>query len=310
MARLRPITSVHRIRRDAVDVAQLATRQRGVVSRAQLRECGLANATVGRWIAAGRLHRVHPGVYAVGHTNLDVEGRLLAALLYAGPQSALSHATAAWWWQLLDVEPVVVHVSVTGRRRPLPRVRIHRARRLDPVVHRRLAVTGIRQTLLDVAATLPFDVLHRALAEADYRRLCDPAELASVLGRGQRGSAALRRAIAQHSPELARTLSILEERFLGLCKRSGLQMPEVNAHIHGLMVDTLWRDARLIVELDGHAAHATPTRVEEDRRRELLLRSDGYTVLRYTWAQVTQDSDQVVSDLRAALAEGHERRRN
>jgi very-short-patch-repair endonuclease len=87
-------------------------------------------------------------------------------------------------------------------------------------------------------------------------------------------------------------------------------MPEVNAHIHGLMVDALWREAQLIVELDGHAAHATPTRVEEDRRRELLLRSDGYTVLRYTWAQVTQDCDQVVSDLRAALAEGDKRRRN
>jgi hypothetical protein len=164
-------------------------------------------------------------VYAVGHTNLDVEGRLVAALLYAGPQSALSHATAAWWWRLLDAEPVVVHVSSTGRRRSLRQVRTHRARNLEPVRHRGLAVTGVHQTLLDVASSLPFDVLRRALAEADYQRLVDLRKLAFVLGRGQRGSAALRQAITQHSPELARTFSILEERFLGLCKRSGLQMP-------------------------------------------------------------------------------------
>ena len=69
------------------------------------------------------------------------------------------------------------------------------------------------------------------------------------------------------------------------------------------MVDALWRDARLIVELDGYAAHGTPAKIEQDRRRELALRTRGYAVLRYTWAQVTQNPDQVLSDLRAALAD-------
>jgi very-short-patch-repair endonuclease len=227
---------------------------------------------------------------------------LIAALLYVGPGSALSHATAAWWWGLLDTEPETIHVTVKGRRRSLARIRVHRHRELQPVMYRGLPVTGIPRTLLDAASMLPFGVTRRALAEADFQRLCDPGELASLLGRGQRGSAALRRAITQHAPELAQTLSVLEERYLALCERSGLGMPEVNAPVGGLMVDALWRDERLIVELDGHKAHSRSAAIEQDRRRELVLRSLGYTVLRYTWAQVTRNPDGVVSDLRAALA--------
>jgi predicted transcriptional regulator of viral defense system len=304
MAQPRPRMSVHRTRRDAIGVARLAARQHGALSRAQLRACGLGNATVARWIAAGRLHRVHPGVYAVGHTALDVGGRLFAALLYAGSGSALSHATAAWWWQLLDAQPTTIHVSGVGRRRSLPGVRMHRAGSLDRVVHRGLAVTGVAQTLLDVGSTLPFEALRRALAEAEYRRLCDTTQLGILLRRGRRGSASLRQALEHHVPELARTLSVLEERFLALCERSGLPMPEVNPTVEGMMVDALWREARLIVELDGHAAHGTSAAIERDRQRELALRSRGYTVLRYTWAQVTGDPGSVVSDLRAALASG------
>jgi very-short-patch-repair endonuclease len=68
------------------------------------------------------------------------------------------------------------------------------------------------------------------------------------------------------------------------------------------MVDALWRRQRLIAELDGHAAHATPAAVERDRRRELTLRSAGFSVLRYAWAQVTGDPEAVLADLRGALA--------
>ncbi len=247
------------------------------------------------------MHRIHPGVYAVGHTALDIEGHLIAALLYAGPGSALSHTTAVWWWQLLDTEPETIHLTVKGRRRSRTRLRVHRHRELQPVLHRGLPVTGIARTLLDAASTLPFSATRRPLAEADFQRLCNPSELTASLQRGQPGSAALRRAIAQHSPELARTLSVLEERFLTLCQRSGLPTPDVNVLIGELMVDALWRKERLVVELDGHAAHGTPAAIERDRQRELALRARGYLVLRYTWAQVTRGPESVVSDLRAAL---------
>jgi len=111
-------------------------------------------------------------------------------------------------------------------------------------------------------------------------------------------------ALARHRPELARTLSVLEERFLALCERGDMPIPEVNVRMCGLMVDALWRRERLIVELDGHAGHSTVAAMERDRGRELTLRGAGYLVLRYTWRQVTQQPERVAAELRAALAAG------
>lgn len=147
------------------------------------------------------------------------------------------------------------------------------------------------------------------MAEADYRRLVDLDDLSSLSTSGHRGSAALRRALASHRPELARTRSVLERRFLELCAAENIAWPEVNASVRGLMVDALWREQRVIVELDGHAAHSTGGQMERDRRRELILREAGYRVLRYTWSQVVDQPERVVRDLRLALSQGGVRNR-
>jgi very-short-patch-repair endonuclease len=93
----------------------------------------------------------------------------------------------------------------------------------------------------------------------------------------------------------------LERRFLLLVERTGLPIPEMNAIVEGLMVDALWREAGVVVELDGHRAHARAAASERDRGRELALRAAGFTVLRYTWQQVSRECAAVIADLRAAL---------
>jgi very-short-patch-repair endonuclease len=138
-------------------------------------------------------------------------------------------------------------------------------------------------------------------AEADYRGLLDPAAIDRLTGRGRPGSAALGRALSLHLPRLAQTRSLLERRFLLLVERAGLPLPKVNAIIEGLMVDALWREAGVVVELDGHRAHARAAAAERDRSRELALRAAGFTVLRYTWQQVSGEPAAVIADLRAAL---------
>jgi hypothetical protein len=282
-------------------LAALAEGQWGVVHRRQVVQLGISESTIARWLEERRIFRLYPRVYAVGHRALCQEGRLAAALLYAGDGAALSHLTAAWWWGLVDREPPAIHVIAAGDVASIGGVVVHHPRCLHLTWHRGLPVTTIPQTLLDAAAQLPFGRLRRAVAEAEFRRLLLLEEVMAVLGRGRRGSAALRRAIAAHHPDLALTRSVLEERFLALCEQCGIPRPEVNAEVCGLMVDALWRRERVVVELDGHAAHATAVALERDRERDLTLRAAGHTVLRYTWAQVTRQPRVVARDVRTHL---------
>jgi predicted transcriptional regulator of viral defense system len=76
-------------------IARLAERQHGVVARAQLLEIGLGGAAIDKRAARGRLHRLHRGVYAVGHPVLTARGRWMAAVLACGPGAVLSHLSAA-----------------------------------------------------------------------------------------------------------------------------------------------------------------------------------------------------------------------
>lgn len=299
---LRRVTSGSRTNFDAEAISRLATDQHGVISRRQLLGAGVGSATIDRWLAAGRIHRIHQGVYALGHSALSIDGRLNAALLYSGDQAVFSHTTAAWIRSLIDTEPTRIHLSVPGRRSSLPGVRVHHSRQLAATHHRGLPVTSVARTLVDLAGMLSFGELRRALAEADYRGLLSTQEVKAVLRSGRRGSRALRLSLDRHLPELARTFSVLEERFLALCQDAGVPMPEVNATVGRMRVDALWRGELLAVELDGAAAHGGWAQVSRDRERELALRRLGFRVVRYTWQQVTDRPAEVVRDLRGQLA--------
>jgi predicted transcriptional regulator of viral defense system len=281
----------------AEGLSGLAQRQHGVVSRAQLHAQGVAGTAITRWLRAGRLHRIHPHVYALGHRAISLEGQLWAALLYAGGGAVLSHTTAAWMWSLIDAEPRRIHLVARDRRRSLPGVRVHRRRLVERAECRGLPVTPVARTLLDLAGTLSFRQLRRAMSEADYRGLLDPSEIAAVLGRGRSGSRALRGALDTHLPELAQSLSVLEERFFELCEMAALPLPEVNASVGSIRVDALWPAERVAVELDGGDAHGNWAQIKRDRQRELALRAKGLQVVRYTWEQITTRADEVAADL-------------
>jgi very-short-patch-repair endonuclease len=273
-----------------------------VVAWRQLRDLGYTKSAVSRLVARGYLMPLYPAVYAVGHQPLRVEGRLVAALFHAGIGSALSHTTAAWWWRLTDAQPTTIHIATPHRPTGARGLRLHRRPQVDRVLERRLPVTPVSRTLLDLSAIVDQRTLRLAMAQADHRNLLDADAVHAELGPGRRGARALRRALARHLPELAATDSELEVAFLLLVERAGLPIPRVNVRIEGLKVDALWPEQRLIVELDGHATHANPVANEEDRRRELILRSAGYRIVRYTWQQIHRRPDEVVADLRRALA--------
>jgi very-short-patch-repair endonuclease len=152
-----------------------------------------------------------------------------------------------------------------------------------------------------MASQVRFMELRRGLAEAVFQKLVTLEEAELELGRGKTGSAALRAAIDCHRPQLAKSKSDLEDKLILLCERHCITPPDVNVLIAGWEADAVWFAQKVIVELDSHLAHGTPAALERDHQRDVALRAAGYTVLRYTWQQLTQTPELVVVDLRRAL---------
>jgi predicted transcriptional regulator of viral defense system len=282
----------------SVCVWRRAESQWGAISTPQLQECGLARTTISRWAGAGWLHVYDHGVYFLGHRRVTPEARCKGSLLYAGGDAVLSHLAAAWLWGLADDPPARVDVTAARRVRSTRPTRAHRAERIERAVRSRLPVTTVARTLLDCATVLEPKRLARMVREADYQRRLHVEAALALCGRGRAGSAALRAALVGYLPELAHTDSELEARFLELCARGGLEPPEVQVLVAGIRVDAVWRRHRLVVELDGSAAHATVAGLHRDRERDLLLRAAGFRAVRYTWDQVTRRPRQILADLR------------
>ena len=303
-------------RKPAIDrrIARLARAQYGVISLAQLGDAGLSARGVLKRSQTGRLHRVHRGVYAVGHSILSAEGRWMAAVLACGSGSVLSHRCAG---ALLGLRPtasprVQVTVPTSNGRTHRPGIEVHRSQCLsdaDVTTERGIPVTSPARTLLDLAGVLDAGALARAVERAEALRLFDLRRVRAVLDANPKrhGASVLARVLAQHEPDGGVTRSELEGLFVELCTASGLPRPRVNRRVGPYEVDFLWPDRRLIVETDGHATHGTRVAFERDRERDARLMAAGYRVVRFTYRQVTREQRSVVGIMRSLLAAQPER---
>jgi very-short-patch-repair endonuclease len=184
---------------------------------------------------------------------------------------------------------------------------VHRSRTLEPgetTNHRGIPITDPTRTLIDLATTLKGRPLEHALDRAEHLRLVDFADLADRIKArpGRPGSPTLKAQLSRYSAGSTFTRSELEERFLALCDDHGLPRPETNTRIEGIEVDFAWRDARLIVEVDGYAYHRSPSAFESDRERDVVLTLAGWQVLRFTWTQITRRPTWVARAIRSRLA--------
>jgi very-short-patch-repair endonuclease len=279
------------------------------VSRGQLLTARIESGAINRRVRSGRLHPVHRGVYLVGHAVLAHGAREFAAILACGPGTVLSHCSAAYLWQLLPypAKPGPVDVTVRGRERARrARIRIHCVAALDRRDVRtlgRIPITTPARTLLDLATVVHPHTLERALAEAQVRRLVPRRDLIDQLGRNRsrRGTRVLRDLLdLEDGPALTR--SEAERRLLKLVRAAHLPLPETNASLGRHEVDFLWRERRLVVEVDGFRFHSSRVAFERDRERDARLAATGHTVLRVTWRQLVQAPEAVVARIAAALA--------
>jgi hypothetical protein len=285
--------------RDAA-IARIAARQHGVIAVSQLHEVGLDKSAISRRLKSGRLHRIHHGIYAVGHRGLSLQGRFMAAVLACGEGRVLSHGSAAVLWKLLKPFDGPVHVSVptTAGLRKRCGIHLHRTPALaEPSPSpSSLAIRGGRgrRLMTTYRDNIPVTTVARTIE--DLRRISFPSRL-------------LRRAIRQaefmglrlESVESDRTRSDLEAAFLDLYRRYGFPVPEVNVKLGRWEVDFLWRSQRLVVETDSWTYHRGSIAFEDDHARDLDLRQQGYTVLRFTDKQLQDEPARIAANLRRAL---------
>jgi very-short-patch-repair endonuclease len=287
------------------DIAALAARQYGVVATGQLVALGWSQQAVAKRVAAGRLHRVHHGVYAVGHRVLGRHGRWMAAVLAGGPDAVLSHASAAALWEIRASDATWIDITVprTGRRSRAG-LRVHRPRRLSPeevTTRHGIPVTSAARTVLDMAGRLPPTRLYRLLDQVEIRELTDYPALAAVAAAhaGHPGASKLRQALRSHDAGSDVTKSDLEALFLGLCRHHGLPAPRVNLTIAGQEVDFLFADDLLVVETDSWRYHKTRRAFENDRARDARLARAGYRTLRFTDRQLEREPGMVAETVRS-----------
>ncbi|HET8956108.1 MAG TPA: type IV toxin-antitoxin system AbiEi family antitoxin domain-containing protein [Solirubrobacterales bacterium] len=298
---------------DTTDIrlGEIAARQHGVVSLRQLEELGLGRYAVAKRAKKGRLHRIHQGVYTVGHKGLSWHGRWMAAVLACGEGAVLSHGSAAALWNLLKPTEGPIHVSTpstSGRSRRrgihvhrtpslrtpsltepspspsyLPEAGGRRGRLLSPNVTYRanIPTTTVERSIEDLRASslIPPHLIRRAIRQAELKGY----RLGNV--------------------ETNRTRSDLEALFLALLEHYGLPRPEVNVRLGRWEVDFLWRVERLVVETDFWGYHRGSVAFHADLERDLDLRAAGYAVRRFTDRQLEAEPGRVAGDVARALSQ-------
>jgi very-short-patch-repair endonuclease len=201
-------------------------------------------------------------------------------------------------------EPVDVTLPCGRHCGQRPGIRAHRSDLANDEIARLdgIPITSAARTLLDLSSVATPRELERALAFAERERLVTRALVLSLLNRypGRRGTRRLR-ALLDDSATPAFTRSPAEEQLLELIRRSGLPEPEMNIMLYGQEVDCFWRNARLVIEVDGYAYHSSAPAFVTDRQRDSAFAAAGIQVVRLTWQQITEESHRTVVQLAQAL---------
>jgi hypothetical protein len=291
----------------------LLANQRGVLSREQ----ALANVVTEEGLrhrirTGGPWQRLLPGVYLTATGQPTREQRLIAAILFAGPDSFITGPAALRNYGIRGPQTEIVDVLVPWTRRRASRqfVAIHRTSRTPPqwTSDGPLRFALAARAVADAVRELDKRADARAVVgSAVQKRRCTIKQLADELAAGPvRGSAQLRAVLAEVADGVR---SAAEGDFRTLIGTSGLPQPMLNARLllDGELlgiVDAWWPQAGVAVEVDSREWHFEPGAWEATMRRHRRLTAAGIYVIHVTPRQLRTEPDRIVRDIEAALHHG------
>ena len=284
-------------------MAELATADKGLVTRQALLAEGLTEDEIRFRLRNGGLFAEHRGVYRVGHEAPNIEVTYLAAVRGCGARALLYGPPAAYLWRVRKGRPPGPEVIAPTERR-LKGVVTHRSRRLseaDAAICRGIPVTTVSRTIVDMAARLPLNDLARLCHEAGVMHRTTPRAVYSVLQRRPNATGAKKLHVLLRG-DAPVTLSKLERRFQELLRENDLPLPVTNRVAGGRRVDCRWPEHRLTVELDSYRYHHSRHAWEQDHRRRREARARGDEFRRYSWGDVFEEPEFMLTELGELLA--------
>lgn len=292
----------------------------GVVTATMLRDAGMSPRSVRRRAENGELTRLHPGIYALSGVPRNWEQSQLAACLATDGLASHRAAQRLWLPALVrDARDWPVEVTVPAHRRLEAKgVIVHRSQDLDQITtsHRsRIPVTDPLRMLGDLCSVAQADELARVVDGLVVSRLLSMAGVGAALTnaaeRRVRGVGLLHSVVEQWPVGDTRPDSVLELKFARLCRVAGLPEPvfqhELTLGDQARRVDFAFPDLRVAIEVDGFEVRTDRRVFQDERRRQNDLALDGWIILRFTWHDIINDPDYVVSKIWETLAAlGHQ----
>jgi len=270
-----------------------------LITTAQLTGLGLSHNALHARVRAGRLHRLHAGVYAVHPPPFTRNQRWLGATMACGPGALLSDGPAALLQRITDSPaPLPAHITAeSGRGRSRQGIVVHRRGPVDPRDVRRVEgvpCVSVDLVLIQLAPTHSGHELERMIVAAESLGFLKRGRLAELVEQ-HHGCPGIHRLRSLLALEPALTRSDLEGLYLPICAQAGLDRPLVNLPVpvpgrtKPLSVDFAWPSLRMIVEADSQRFHGDWERAEIDRDRDQLLALAGWICHRFVRRMIVND---------------------
>jgi CBS domain-containing protein len=289
--------------------------QHGVVSRRDMIDIGVPASTVTSAVRSGRFATPQPGIYVVVGSPETQLQRLMIAVLSLPALAAVSHDSAAELWSLAHRGIRRIHVVTTRWDRVgRPGVAVHESLDLIPsdvVVHRGVPVTTAQRTVVDLGASNKW-IVESALEEGIRRGLFTLQDVEQVVERvgrkGRRGVGVIRPLIDARREWDTASESALEDMFLKVVAELELPAPRAQyvvrsaSDVFVCRADFAYPRHRILIELDSEAHHMDRLTFRRDRSKQNQAVALGWTVLRFTWWDLVNDSCHVGAQIRAVLA--------